>query len=124
MWNLWLAADDEQFMFEVAGVLNGDTGEAIAEALESVMRYSDGRRRRIRLSLAAVGQADHAGIQVLRRCRARAQMRGLTLQICELSQGVRGAIRHSQGARGEEALRLGGTGSASAAPVHRGDSSH
>jgi anti-anti-sigma regulatory factor len=95
MWYLWLAADDQQFTFEAAGVLNAETGQAIADAMESVMRHPGGRDHRIRLSLTAVGQADQAGIHVLRRCRARAQMLGLTLQICDLSPSVRRAIRHS-----------------------------
>jgi hypothetical protein len=49
----------------------------------------------MRLSLKAVGQADQAGIHVLQRCRARARMRGLTLEICDLSPSVRRAIRNS-----------------------------
>jgi hypothetical protein len=57
------------------------------------MRHPGARGLRMRLSLTAVGQADQAGIQVLRRCRARARMRGLTLQICHLSPSVRLAIR-------------------------------
>lgn len=95
MWYLWLVADDEEFRFDVAGVLNRDTAEAIADALESVMRHPGRRGRGIRLNLTAVGQADRAGILVLRRCRARARMRGLTLQICQLSPSVRRAIRSS-----------------------------
>ena len=95
MWCLWLVADDEAFRFEAAGVLDRDAGEAIAEALESVMRNPGSRGRAIRLNLTAVEHADRAGIQVLRRCRARARMRGLTLQICDLSPSVRRAIRSS-----------------------------
>ena len=95
MWSLWLAADDQQFTFEAAGVLNAETGQSIADAIESVMRHPGGRDRRMRLSLTAVRQADMDGIHLLRRCRVRARMRGLTLQICDLSPSVRIAIRSS-----------------------------
>jgi anti-anti-sigma regulatory factor len=93
MWYLWIGADDDQFTFEAEGVLNGETAQAFAESMESAMRHPGCRGRVIRLSLAAVGQADYAGIQVLRRCRARARMRGMTLKICDLSPSVRRAIR-------------------------------
>ena len=107
MWHLWLAADSQHITFEAAGVLDAASGQAIADAIESVIRHPGCRDHRMRLSLTAVGQADEAGIHVLQRCRARAQMRGLTLQICDLSPSVRRAIRNSADRRSQLGRSIG-----------------
>ena len=107
MWHLWLAADSQHITFEAAGVLDAKSGQAIADAIESVIRHPGCRDHRMRLSLTAVGQADEAGIHVLQRCRARAQMRGLTLQICDLSPSVRRAIRNSADPRSQLGRSIG-----------------
>jgi len=98
MWEVWLRVDDSVVCIDLAGHLTSDTVRQVAEILERDIRSAGGRRVHIRL--AAVDQADGPGLAMLRRCRTRAQMRGIDLKITDLSHSVRRSVRDSVGRPG------------------------
>jgi anti-anti-sigma regulatory factor len=90
-WQVWLRVSDDCVHLDLAGRLTVDTVAAIETVVDRDVRDAAGRR--VRVGLAGVERVDEAGVQMLRRCRARAAMRGVDLQVRELSIPVREALR-------------------------------
>jgi ABC-type transporter Mla MlaB component len=91
MWQVWLRVSDDCVHLDLAGHVTVDTMAAIETVVDRDVRAAAGRR--VRVGLAAVERVDAAGLAMLRRCRARALMRGVDLQVRELSVPVREVLR-------------------------------
>ena len=91
MWQVWLEVSDDCLHLDLAGSLTIETVANIEAVLDRDVRAAGGRR--VRIGLAAIEHVDETGLEMLRRCRARAVMRGVDLQVRQLSEPVREALR-------------------------------
>jgi anti-anti-sigma factor len=95
MWQVWLSLSENGMHLDLAGCLDHDTAADVEAVIDNDIRA--GRGWRVHLGLAAVDRVDEAGLQMLRRNRVRAQMRGIDLRVEQLSPQVRQAVRNVTG---------------------------
>jgi ABC-type transporter Mla MlaB component len=95
MWEAWFSVDNGELVVELAGSLTSETVAQLGPILEGDVRLSGSGR--VRISLAQVCNADPIGIAMLRRCRARARMRGMEVRITDIGPPVMAALRASPG---------------------------
>jgi anti-anti-sigma regulatory factor len=79
MWQVWLRLDDDQMLLDLAGALTAATVPEVERVLDADIRAAAGRH--VRVGLAAIDCIDDRGLEMLRRCCARAGMRGVDLRI-------------------------------------------
>jgi anti-anti-sigma regulatory factor len=84
MWQVWLEVSDDCLHLDLAGSLTAKTVADIEAVLDRDMRAA--ARRQVRIGLAAIDHYDQAGVEMLRRCQARAVMRGVDLHVGQFSE--------------------------------------